>query len=288
MYVVPAPGDRLGFGDVISAPWLFDLYLRHDAVALSYQDRRGGRQWFENRAPRAGREAGKDGVLSHADFALGSGNPRMAIIVTDDCEMENLSRRAAAGRILVAGVEQAPADEIALAATRSTYRRFPLAPDSDIPFAGGIVELQRIFSVFLPSLTVTPPAHERPVSLDPEARGRLSQSLCAHVTRHGPIVASQESAKLAKLMSANGDPAAVAELKASAGGRLPEPRHMAVAEALTRGLSHAWVLEGRVLDQVSDAWESGDPPTESVDAVREQLRLTRDSLDEALRLLDNR
>jgi len=32
MYRVLPTTDRLGFGDVISADWMFDLYLRHDAV----------------------------------------------------------------------------------------------------------------------------------------------------------------------------------------------------------------------------------------------------------------
>lgn len=287
MYVVRAETDRLNFGDVISAPWLFDLYLRHDAVALKAEDRGKGRTWLENMAPQPERQPGKDGVLSHADEALGFGNPRWAIILTDDCEMETLQeRRTTSGRIMLAGIRPATPAEIAVAQTRGTYRRFPLPPDGAAGFAGGIVELQRIYSVFLPSLKTEPAVHERAVGLDPEAQGHLSQYLCAHATRHGPLVAAQESAKLAMLLTADGDPTVVADFKEEGSTREPNADHKAVAEALTRGLSAAWILEGRILDEVSDAWERGDAAVASVETVRAQLQVVRESIDETIRLLD--
>lgn len=288
MYRVQADDDRLGFGDVISAHWLFDLYLRHDAVALKWEDRgERGRFWFENKAPSPERHPGNDGVLSHAGEALGSGNPRQAIILTDDCEMEALqTRKTTAGRILLAAIQHASPAGIEEAQKRNTYRRFPLPPDDGGRFGGGIVELQRIFSVSLPSLTNDSAGYERLASLDSEAQARLSQSLCAHVTRHGPIVVARETAKLAMLMSSSGDPEVVAEFKAKGSTRQPHDDHKAVAAAVTRGLSEAWMLEGRVLDEVSEAWERGDGAEASVAAVREQLRRVHDSIGEALQRLD--
>jgi hypothetical protein len=284
---MPATDERLGFGDIISAPWLFDLYLRHDAVALKAEDQRGGRRWLENRVPRPERTPGNDGVLSHADEALGSGNPRLAIVLTDDCELETLQiRRETSGRVLLAAIRQASDDEIASAQKRRTYRRFVLPPDQALGFAGGIVELQRIFSVFLPSLTLEEPAHSRLLALEPDAQRQLSQALCAHVTRHGPLVAAQEAGKLAMLMSANGDPEAFADFKRAGSTREPEPLHANLASAIARGLTHAWILEGDVLNYVSDEFEDGADAAAGVHAVRDELLRARDAMDEALRLLD--
>lgn len=286
MYRVLGASDRLGFGDVISAPWLFDLYLRHDAVALAERDRGGSRTWFEQPGTRAEREAGKDGVLSHADHALGSGDRRQAIILTDDCEMESLLSKNSSGRILLAAVRVATSAELEAALARSTYRRFALPPDDASGFAGGIVELQRIYSVSLPSLAQNPPVHERVVSLDAEAQARLSQSLCAHATRHGPIVAARESAKLAMLMTANGDEDVIALFKARGSKKVPDSEHAAIAESITRCLSDAWQLEGRVLDEVSEAWERGDGPTGSVEAVKAELLRIHQAATEALARLN--
>jgi hypothetical protein len=287
MYRVLPTTDRLGFGDVISADWMFDLYLRHDAVALKWEDRANGRVWLRNVAPDAERPAGKDGVLSHADEALGSGNRRQAIILTDDCEMETFhKRRTSAGRILFAAIRPASAAEIAEAQASGTYRRFVLPPDTDIGFAGGIVELQRIYSVSLPSLTANPKVHERVVGLDPDAQTALSQFLCAHVTRHGPLVAAKESAKLAMMLSANGDADVIADFKKAGSTRAPETAHVEVATTLTQALFEAWALEHGPLNFVSDEWEQGADPAASVAEVRAQVERARDAFDNALRLLD--
>lgn len=287
MYRVLPTTDRLGFGDVISADWLFDLYLRHDAVALKWEDRKQGRVWFLNAKPDQERAAGKDDVLSHYDEALGSGNPRLAIILTDDCEMETFhKRRTSAGRILFAGIRSATPAEITEALASDTYRRFVLPPDTTSRFAGGIVELQRMFSVSLPSLTTDPLVHTRIVGLDLGAQTELSQYLCAHVTRHGPLVARKESAKLAMMMSANGDAAAVADFKKAGSTRAPESAHAEIATALTKAMFEAWALEHGPLNFVSDAWEHGDSPDASVAEVMAQVERARDAFNDALRLLE--
>lgn len=287
MYRVLPTEDRLGFGDVISADWLFDLYLRHDAVALKWEDQRARRIWFENQAPPAERAAGKDAVLSHADEVVGSGNPRLAIVLTDDCEMETFAeRRTSAGRVLFGAIRSASAADIAAAQASDAYRRFALPPDPAMGFAGGIVELQRIFSVSLPSLITTPLEHTRIVGLDAEAQTDLAQYICAHVTRHGPLIAAKESTKLAMMLSANGDPAVVADFKKAGSTRAPEAAHAEIATGLTAALFQAWALEHGPLNFVSDAWDRGDGPAASVAEVRAQLELARDAFDNALRLLD--
>lgn len=286
MYRVSPPGQRLGFGDVISADWLFDLYLRHDAVALKWEDRQNGRIWLKNVAPSRERAAGKDEVLSHYDEALGSGDPRQAIILTDDCEMETFhKRRTSAARILFAAIRPATPAEITTAQASGTYRRFVLPPDPANGFTGGIVELQRIFSVSLPSLTTDPLVHTRLVGLDPAAQTDLAQYICAHVTRHGPLVAAKESAKLAMMLSANGDAEVIADFKKSRSTRVPEAAHTEVATALTQALFEAWAIEHGPLNFVSDEWEQGAAPEASIAAVTAQVERARDAFDAALRLL---
>ncbi|MEJ7696231.1 MAG: hypothetical protein WKF78_06340 [Candidatus Limnocylindrales bacterium] len=76
-----------------------------------------------------------------------------------------------------------------------------------------------------------------------DAQTALAQYICAHVTRHGPLMARKESAKLAMMMSANGDPAAVVDFKNAASTRTPEAAHAAVATGLTEALFEAWALE---------------------------------------------
>lgn len=288
MYRVLPEGQRLGFGDVISAAWLYDLYLRHDAIALKWEEGPGGKRFLKNAAPDPQRAAGKDHVLSHADpdGTLGSGDPRRAIILTDDCEMEAFAkRRTSSGRVLFAAIRTASQTEIEQAQTADNYRRFALPADDAIGFSGGIVEFQRTFSVSLPSLTQTPAVHSRQVGLAPEVQVELAQRLCAHVTRHGPLVALKESEKLAMMLTAQGDPVAVADFKARK--RAPEPAHTEIALALTGALTEAWSLEHGPLNFVADAWERGDPPAASVAEVRAQLQLARDAFDNALQVLDS-
>ncbi len=286
MYRTPAPDERLGFGDVLEADWLFDLYLRHDAVALEPRDKGGGTYYVPRPvAPRREREPGKDVIASHADFgdaALGFGNPRRAIILTDDCEMESLQGRGQGGRprgrIVLAAVRRAPAAEIG-EVRPGNFGLFALPPDDADGFDGGIVELQRAFSVYVPSLR----GDARPrrlVALNAEAQGQLAMRWCAHATRHGPMVAQDGAGKLAGIMSAAGRDDVLADIRERR--REPEARHLASAERLFATLAQAWAIEGRVLDQVSDAWEHGDSTDGSRAVVVEQLERLRDLADSTI------
>jgi len=135
-------------------------------------------------------------------------------------------------------------------------------------------------------LTANPKVHERVVGLDPDAQTALSQFLCAHVTRHGPLVAAKESAKLAMMLSANGDADVIADFKKAGSTRAPETAHVEVATTLTQALFEAWALEHGPLNFVSDEWEQGADPAASVAEVRAQVERARDAFDNALRLLD--
>lgn len=291
MYVVRSATERLRFGDIISAGWLYDLYLRHDSIALKFEeDASGRRKYFVNRAPQPERQAGKDTVLAHAgdpedpqDLVLGSGDPRWAVILTDDCELDSYAtdRKSGSGRVLMAPIRRMSPDEIKAAGRPGNYRRFPLEPTAG--FAGGVVELQRIFSVSLPSLLEPAPTTERLLGLTENAQERLSKALCAHVTRHGPSVAQVETAKLAALMTADGNATRRGQLL---GGDAPATEHQALASQVAAALTAAWEIEQKALNTISDAWEAGDPSAASVTLLKEQIKKARDAFDEAGRLLD--
>lgn len=286
MYRTPAPDERFGFGDVLEANWLFDLYLRHDAVALEPRPKGGGVVYVPRAAaPRREREPGKDVIASHAEFGdttLGFGNLRRAIVLTDDCEMESLQGREGGGRprgrIVLAAIRPAPVTEIG-DVRPGNFGLFALPPDDAVGFDGGIVELQRAFSVYMPSL-LGDARPRRLVALDAEAQGQLAMRWCAHATRHGPMVAQDGAGKLAGIMSAAGRDDLLVEIRERQ--REPEAQHLASAGRLFATLAQAWAIEGRVLDQVSDAWERGDSTDSSRAVVIEQLERLRDLADSTI------
>ena len=83
------------------------------------------------------------------------------------------------------------------------------------------------------------------------------------------MVATDGARKLAALMTAGGTADIVSGIKD--GHQELDNTHLASAELLAATLAQAWALEGLVLDQVSDAWERGDPPEDSRAAVVEHL-----------------
>src|SRR5690242_9209950 len=126
MYV--AARGRLAFGSVIAAPWLFDIYLREDSAALAKRTLRGGQIAYVAR-PEAPEGDTDFSVFAQAtmdadDVVLAQGGRRMAIVLTDDCELASLAGERSEGgsprgRILLAGVRKSNSEEIAEIRARS-------------------------------------------------------------------------------------------------------------------------------------------------------------------------
>lgn len=297
MYLAPT-GDQLRFGDVIKASWLYDIYLRPDAVALQADRVVGGRiQTFLVRgaAPRTQLQPPNDAIAVTADFdepwALAFGGLRGAIVLTDDCELETLygrtvegeaERRPPRGRILFAAVESAPEDRIK-AVKAGNVSNFPLLADGSFPkFTGGIADLGRTFTVSTQSILARP-EFERLVSLDADARSALSQRWDAFAARHGPLIAAQMSTTMAKLFDANGDRDRMAELLPLAAA--PREDMAAMARGVRSALTSSWTLEGPVGDLMLAAWEDGRPPGSLVDDAIRTLESVRSGADAALEAL---
>lgn len=128
------------FGDVFSPDWLFDAVVNRDAVRLGAVNMRGGIRGY---AP-----LNADGRATNQDLILAHGEACRAVLLADDCEIETcLVRKGGRGRLLFAALTPWPDDEAEAEKARTTrgFRRHPLEPDE--PFAGGIVELNRLFAV---------------------------------------------------------------------------------------------------------------------------------------------
>lgn len=288
MYRTPAPDDRLGFGDVIEAPWLFDLYLREDAGALVPQTINGRQALVKlPEPPEADREGRKDGVLAasdYRDFAFGHGNSRRAIILTDDCEMESLQGRgrgATRGRVAMAAIRDAT-DAEARAVPSLKYGLFGLPAHEGFP--PGIVVLEAAFAVHITALANDQGTrtYSRLISLDADGQRELSERWCAHATRHGPLVARREAEKFASLLMANGDGEIASRLEDPQDELVPNPEYQAAAAAIVATAKAVWRLEGSVLDEIADAWAERQPPDAFRTMVVESLQTVRRAADRGL------
>lgn len=298
MYLAPT-GDQLQFGDIISASWLYDIYLRPDAVALQADRVFGGRiQTFTVRgaAPRREPQPPNDAIAVAADFnepwALAFGGLRGAIVLTDDCELETLygrtvdgeeERRPPRGRILFAAIEGGVSEERIKSVNPGNVSNVPLPTEAGFPnFAGGIADLGRTFTVSTKSILARP-EFERLVSLDADARSALSQRWDAFAARHGPLIAAQMSTTMAKLFDADGDPDRVAELRPVA--TAPRDDMAAMARGVRSALTSSWTLEGPIGDLMLAAWEEGCPPGTLVEDAVRTLESIRSGADAALEAL---
>lgn len=254
MYTEPA--GELAFGDIFSAAWFFDAYLRRDAVPLvEFQVHGGARAWR-----RAAVSQDRDIVFAH-------GQQRNAILVADDCEIETIIRRRGRSRLTFAAVEQLPtnATEADRALATRAFRRFPLPPTEG--FSGGVVEFQQLFAVSVDAVQRGEDGLDpRVLRLDREARLELEMRWNAFAVRRGPLTHLDNSEKFARMLTASGDADRLERLHAREED--PEEEHVALAKSLVAALNAAWELEGAVMNDVAAAYERGD----TADASRAQLR----------------
>jgi hypothetical protein len=262
------------FGDVFSADWLFDAYLRGDAVALKpvTLSRGAGTAYAPARA-----EVARDLLLAHGQQCLG-------IVMADDCEIESmLTRRSrATSRVLFAGVAPWPVAPSEVNRTRAitAFRRHPLEPADG--FQGGVVEFQRLFAVAAESMNAAP--DRRVARLSAIARADLEVRWAAFSTRRGPRAHLDAAEKFARLVAADGERDRMEKI---ATGELAVGEDIkAGALAVAKALARAWDIEGRVMNDVADACERCDPSGESVTNVRDALLVLAESVSEAIDALE--
>jgi hypothetical protein len=256
----PAGGDY-EFGDVFSAEWMFDIHLRGDAVPLKPFECRTGR----NRPPTIGYQAAapspkRDLVLSH-------GKQRRAILLSENCVIESVLVRRAAGRLVFASVEPWTANDAE--AEFLSFRRHPLPPGE--LFEGGVVNLENLFAVGHDALDAD--GEPRVARLDGDAALDLEIRWNAYAARRGPLAHLERAGKLAMLLTADGDSTLLRKMQDRTDGAQPEPESLdlTAANLLAETLTVAWFLEGGLLNDVSEAVERGESPDATRDAILTEL-----------------
>jgi hypothetical protein len=245
----------LAFGDVFSAKWFFDAYLRRDAVPLvAFQERAGGQAW------RAAAPSGaRDLVFAH-------GQQRKAVLLGDDCEIETMLRRSGRSRVIFAAIEELPPDAMEaenLLQTRA-FRRFPLPPGDG--FTGGIVDFQQLFAMNVDGVQAGEDGIDpRLVSLDAETKLLLEMRWNAFAVRRGPLTHLDNAEKFARLLTADGDGDRLDRLHR----RVEDPVELdaEIGRALIAALNAAWEVEGAVLNRMAEAYERKEAP----DATRREI-----------------
>jgi hypothetical protein len=209
-YMTP-PGE-LTFGDIFSADYLYDTCLSSDAAALTLVRVRGNQavnsaRRLESRLnkPVTLTEGGDyefytAQVTSDMDFVLAHGRPRLAILVNDDCAIDDALGRGGKhrriGRLLFAAVSEVGADELGMVANNEPFDRFALPATPGMLNFPAVVELRSTFMVQADVVS----GEDRLFSLAPAWADRLEATWSAYATRHGPLVAEQNAEKLAALL----------------------------------------------------------------------------------------
>jgi hypothetical protein len=251
------------FGDAFEAPWIFDLVLRSDSVPVSLQQVPGrpDQQAFypqDISTIRGRRHYPKDRVIAHADaegLAIGNGNGALAVIVSDTCDIAE-AVRAKRGRLTFAALAKLPpeGEERDKALATLAFDRYPVSPQSEIDFNGGVIEFQQSFSIMAKDLVE---AATRVLTIDDDqVRQLVHYRWSAHATRHGPVAAADGALKLAKLVTANGDRERATALRLDRAAPI-DPLDRAIIEPLKDLLLIPWLLEGPVVDRIGTALEEG-------------------------------
>ncbi len=280
-------GDKdFHFGDIVEAPWLFDVYVRPTAAALVPSDSSDGRI-YKALPHDARRKLDKDGnpvdrardkdlvLASSGDETLAFGDVHRALILSDDCEIYSAAVDKKRRRLRLAVVRPIrPAEEPTLKKSNA-FHYFYLPADG--VFEGGVVELWRSFLVHAPELLEATRAY---AFVDSAELTRLKRRWCAQATRHGPEVAVDGADKLARLITAAGDPVRAELMKDK--NNDPDAGPIEALKPLITVLEDAWKLEGDQFDEIAQALEEGRPHQASVKQVIDRLEKIGGRVDLAI------
>lgn len=270
-----APEADVRFGDVFSADFLLDLFVRADAVAL------GRGQLSARQAAKLGsvtpEVSGNVELFSpafggDAGFALGhaASSSGVAMLVSDSCAVSTAlvqggrQKRSVGGRLLfvplLCDVTPALLERLA---DRPDFGRLPLERHAAWP-DGAVAEMRSCFAV--DARDVKAHMNARVAALTDAGAALVAARWTAHSCRRGPDAYLRSTGKLARLLAAR------------VGAAEPEQAHLEAADATADALDVAWALEGGNLEDVVDRLPAlhadGAPPADTdtvLDDIAERL-----------------
>jgi hypothetical protein len=259
------PHTAVSFGDIFDLSFLFDVYVRSDAVAL------GSRSL----PAKSGGGLGYAPTYTNRQWVLAHGEQAWSILVTDNCVVDTALVQGRAtegtpkGRLLFAPIVQVSQAELPI----TTFGRF-LLPDWQGVWTTRVAELRRCFMVDARDIAVGRDA--RKASIDDATAEALEVRWNAFVARRGPLASGRNCEKLAEVLSRALN---ATELAA-------EDREIALAVAST--LATAWRLEGSDLEAISDVYATGEGGLGEAETLHKSLRELAAAAADAADRLDRR
>lgn len=259
LYIVPSAD--VSFGDIFRADFLFDAYLRADAVQLGSQDlpeKRGGGKAYSDRFA-----GGRAYVLAH-------GTPHHAILITDNCIVDtSLGQDRGGGRpkgrLLFAPISSALEEDLE---TR-TFGRFPMPAEGQL--SAGVAELRKCFMV--DARDVVEYKNARVATLTPDFADELEVRWNAFAARRGPLVALRNADKMVELLARQ------------RGDSRPTGADRRLGQHVAQVMADSWTLEGSDLEGVAEALNNDGDAAAAVLQLEEGLRRLSEQASTAAALL---
>lgn len=255
MSVFETASDKLAFGDVCDADFLFDVYVDRSTTDLYRKDAQAN-GWWKKQLPEGVPETFPFWVAytsGAGQEVLASGTRVRAVCLSDDCIIETALYRGDSGqrrrRLLFAPFIQATAAEA------DAYEKAPassrlLVPDGDAAF---FADVRRCFMIDAEGFGEALASGDvKRTRLNAEWSAELADRWAAYACRRGLFVIEDNAKKLASLMQHHG----VADDFAGAIGG-------SVAQVASVG----WVFTGSALERAGVAFDAvrvqrkgGTPP----------------------------
>ncbi len=257
------PAAAVSFGDIFEASFLFDVYVRADAVQLG---RRAAPQ------KHGGGFAFSASFREDRAYVLGHGAPHRAILITDDCVVDTALGQGREdgkpkGRLLFAPISPATESDLKTQA----FGRFALPASGKM--RDGVVELRKCFMV--DARDVADHINARVATLAPCLVEDLEVRWNAFAARRGPFAALRNAEKL------------VGVLIEERGAGEPDEGDKVVGQEVAAVVATAWRLEGSDLEAVADAFNDKTDGSPALAALEAGLRELSDQAAKAAEMVSN-
>ena len=168
--------------------------------------------------------------------------------------------------------------------TNKAWDRYPLPEQQDLepPFDGGVIDFQRVASVFWRDFFTLQPLYR----FDDERKRDLQMRWNAHTSRRGPLVAAQGALDLAKMLTSN-SAAELASLREDADATAKLDHDVVGIIDAWKGLSYGnWLLEGPPIDELAERLNSDGDYQAVARRILKALHRVRSDADQFIDVLE--